>query len=126
MFFDTHHKTSDFICDGLLLWWRRRSQHLCDLRQLVIHLDNGLECNGRCSQFLLRMSEFTDLTGLDVLLGRLGKSWNGYLLSTVSAVLHRSGNFLWKGARTIVRLLDGVYEKGVKVCGSEKTGRIQK
>ena len=50
----------------------------------------------------------------------LEKSWNGYLLSTVSAVMNRAGNFLWKGARTIVRLLDGMYEKGVKVCGSEK------
>ena len=50
----------------------------------------------------------------------LEKSWNGYLLSTVSAVLNRAGNFLWKGARTIVSLLDAVYENGVKVCGSEK------
>jgi len=50
----------------------------------------------------------------------LEKSWNGYLLSTASAVLNRAGNFLWKGARAIVRLLDAVYEKGVKVCGSEK------
>jgi len=93
---------------------------------------------GGVSQFLLRMSEFSDLTGLSVRLvyyppyhskynaierywAGLEKSWNGYLLSTVSAVLHRAGNFLWKGARTIVRLLDGMYEKGVKVCGSEKT-----
>ena len=56
----------------------------------------------------------------------LEKSWNGYLLSTVSVVLHRAGNFLWKGARTIVGLLDGVYEKGVKVCGSEKTDLEQR
>ena len=51
----------------------------------------------------------------------LEKCWNGYLLSTVSGALHRAGNFLCKGACTIVRLLDAVYEKGVKVCGSEKT-----
>jgi Rhodopirellula transposase DDE domain len=138
VFFGTNCKTSDFICDGLLLWWQRKRQHLCGLKQLVINLDNGPECNGRRSQFLLRMSEFADLTGMSVRLvyyppyhskynaierywAGLEKSWNGYLLSTVNVVLQRAGNFLWKGARTIVRLLDAVYEKGVKVCGSEKT-----
>lgn len=138
VFFGTHCKTSDFIGDGLLLWWQHRRPELCGVKQLVINLDNGPECNGRRSQFLLRMTEFADMTGLCVRLvyyppyhskynaierywAGLEKSWNGYLLSTVSAVLHRAGNFLWKGARTIVSLLDGVYEKGVKVCGSEKT-----
>lgn len=138
VFFGTNYKTSDFIADGLLAWWQYRRQELGGVKQLVINLDNGPECNGRRSQFLLRMSEFADLTGMRVRLvyyppyhskynaierywAGLEKSWNGYLLSTMSAVLHRAGNFLWKGARTIVRLLDAVYEKGVKVCGSEKT-----
>ena len=143
LFFGTHYKTSDFIGDGLLLWWQHRRQELGGVKQLVINLDNGPECNGRPSQFLLRMSEFADLTGLSVRLvyyppyhskynaierywAGLEKSWNGYLLGTVSAVLNRAGNFLCKGARTIVRLLDGVYEKGVKVCGSEKTDLEQR
>ena len=143
LFFGTHYKTSDFMGDGLLLWWQHRRQELRGIKQLVINLDNGPECNGRRSQFLLRMSEFADLTGLSVRLvyyppyhskynaierywAGLEKSWNGYLLSTVSAVLNRAGNFLWKGARTIVRLLDGVYEKGVKVCASEKTDLEQR
>ena len=50
----------------------------------------------------------------------LEKSWNGYLLSTVDTVLNRAGNFVWKGMRTVARLLDGVYEKGVSVCSDEK------
>ncbi len=29
--------------------------------------------------------------------------------------------FIWKGVRTVARLLDEPYEKGVKVCGNEKT-----
>jgi len=137
VFFGTNYKTSDFIGDGLLLWWQHKRQELGGVKQLVINLDNGPECNGRRSQFLLRMSEFADLTGMSVRLvyyppyhskynaierywAGLEKSWNGYLLSTVSAVLNRAGNFLWKGVRTIVSLLEAVYEKGVKVCGSEK------
>jgi hypothetical protein len=138
VFFGTNYKTSNFICDGLLLWWQHRRQELRGVKQFVINLDNGPECNGRRSQFLLRMTEFADMTGLCVRLvyyppyhskynaikhywAGLEKCWNGYLLGTVSAVLHRAGNFLWKGARTIVRLFDAMYAKGVKVCGSEKT-----
>ena len=51
----------------------------------------------------------------------LEKSWNGYLLDTVNAVLNRSANFLWKGLRTTVTLLDVLYEKGVRLCKGERT-----
>ncbi|MGH8547078.1 MAG: ISAzo13-like element transposase-related protein, partial [Methylococcales bacterium] len=100
--------------------------------------DNGPECNGHRSQFLLRMAEFAELTGLRVRLvyyppyhskynaiarywAGLEKSWNGYLLSTAGTVLKRAGNFFWNGMRTVVQLLDAPYKKGVKVCGKGKT-----
>ena len=51
----------------------------------------------------------------------LERSCNGYLLSTVETVLNRAGNFCWNGMRTIARWVDAVYEKGVKVCGGDKT-----
>ena len=137
LFFGTNYKTSDFMADGLLLWWRHRQPELPVLKQLVIDLDNGPECNGRRSQFLLRMTEFADLTGLCVRLvscppyhskynaielywAGLEKSWNGYLLSTVDTVINRAGNFCWKGMRTMACLVDAIYEKGVKLCGIEK------
>ena len=137
LFFGTNYKTSDFIADGLNLWWTERRQELCSVKQLVINLDNGPECNGRRSQFLLRMTEFADATGLCIRLvhyppyhskynaierywAGLERSWNGYLLSTVSTVINRASNFLWKGVRTIAKLLDTPYEKGVKVSGSAK------
>jgi hypothetical protein len=66
LFFTDHYKTSDFIVDGLFKWWNHRSQELVDVKSLVINLDNGPECSGRRSQFLLRMTEFVDLTGLTV------------------------------------------------------------
>lgn len=138
LFFGTSYKTSDFIVDGLLLWWEERKQDLCDVKQLVINVDNGPECSGRRTQFLRRLIEFADLTGLRVRIiyyppyhskyngierywAGLEKSWNGYLLDTVETVLKRAGNFFWKGLRTVTRLLDAPYEKGVKVCGDEKT-----
>ena len=137
LFFGTNYKTSDFMADGMLLWWQRRKAQLPGIKQLVINLDNGPECNGRRSQFLLRMAEFSDMTGLCVRLvyyppyhskynaierywAGLEKSWNGYLLSTTDAVINRAGNFCWKGMRTMACLVDAVYEKGVKLCSNEK------
>jgi len=137
IFFGTSYKTSDFIIDGLFLWWEERKHELCGLKQIVINVDNGPECSGRRTQFLFRLMEFADMTGLRVRIiyyppyhskynsierywAGLEKSWNGYLLDTVEAVLKRAGNFFWKGLRTVTRLLDTPYKKGVKVSGHEK------
>lgn len=134
LFFTASNKTSDFLVDGLFSWWNQRKTDLSDVKQLVINMDNGPECSGRRSQYLLRMAEFADSTGLAIRLvyyppyhskyngierywAGLEKSWNGYLLDTVDTVLNRAANFFWKGVRTTVELLGSVYEKGVKVIG---------
>ena len=143
LFFGTHYKTSDYLVDGFLLWWAERKHELSGLKNLIINLDNGPECNGHRSQFLLRMTEFADTTGLCVRLvyyppyhskynsierycTGLEKSWNGYLLSTVDTVLKRAGNFFWKDIRTVACLLDRAYAKGIKVCGHEKVALEQR
>ena len=137
LFFTSSYKTSDFMVDGLTLWWRERKKDLSGVKRLVINSDNGPECSGRRSQFLQRMVNFADMTGLEVRLiyyppyhskyngierywARLEKSWNGYLLESVHIVLNRAGNFFWKGLRASVHLLSATYQKGVKVCGKEK------
>ncbi len=66
LFFTSSYKTSDFMVDGLLLWWNERKQDLSLVKHLVINMDNGPECSGHRSQFLLRMVEFADVTGLSV------------------------------------------------------------
>jgi len=66
LFFGTHYKTSDYLVDGFLLWWAERKHELSGLKKLTINLDNGPECNGHRSQFLLRMTAFADTTGLCV------------------------------------------------------------
>jgi hypothetical protein len=137
IFFTKSNKTSDFIVDGLLGWWQIRKEEMTMVKHLVINMDNGPECSGHRSQFLLRMVEFVDLTKITVRLvyyppyhskyngierywAGLEKSWCGYLLDTVNTVLNRAGNFFWKGVRTTVSLLEKVYEKKIRVCGKEK------
>ena len=95
LFFGTNHKTSDFMVDGLLLWWQERKQELPGLRQLVINLDNGPECNGRRTQFLLRMIEFADLTGLSVRTG---------LLPALSQQVQRHRALLGRAGKIMERL----------------------
>jgi len=64
LFFTGSYKTGDFMVDGFFLWWNERKQDLSDIRRLVINMDNGPECSGRRTQFLLRLTEFADETGL--------------------------------------------------------------
>ena len=137
LFFGSSYKTSDFLVDGLFLWWEERQKEFPHIKHLVINMDNGPECSGHRSQFLYRMAEFADVTGLWIRLiyyppyhskynsierywAGLEKSWNGYLLDTVATVLHRAATFAWKGTQPIVKLLETVYKKGVKLCNKDK------
>lgn len=137
LFFTDSYKTSDFMGDGLMLWWISRKDDLKHIKRLVINMDNGPECSGRRTQFLKRMIEFADTTEITVHLiyyppyhskynsierywAGLEKSWNGYLLDSVNTVLSRAANFAWKGVRSTVHMLGAVYEKGIKVCGKNR------
>ncbi len=94
--------SSDFWVAALMAWWRGvRSSHR-GIRRLVIYLDNGPENSGRRTQFLKRMVQFADWSGLVVRLvyyppyqskynpiercwSSLEKKWNGVLLGDVRA-----------------------------------------
>ena len=96
LFFTESCKTSDFMVDGLQLWWRENQGRMAGIKRVVINLDNGPECSGHRSQFLRRMVAFADREELEVRLiyyppypskyngierywGGLERSWNGYL-----------------------------------------------
>jgi hypothetical protein len=136
LFFGESHKTSDFMVDGLEAWWELRKPTLSSISTLVINSDNGPECSGHRTQYLQRLVEFADKTGLIIRLvyyppyhskynaierfwAGLEKSWNGYLLDSEETVLQRAGNFIWKGTRTMVTMMAGVYEKGVKLAADQ-------
>jgi hypothetical protein len=66
LFFTSSYKTGDFMVDGFFLWWNERKQELSNVKRLFINMDNGPECIGRRTQFLPRLGEFADVTGLIV------------------------------------------------------------
>ena len=51
--------------------------------------------------------------------GALEKHWNGTLLTTIPIVLKWAQSMTWKEIRPIVRTLDGVYSRGVKLNKSK-------
>jgi predicted RNA-binding protein with PIN domain len=64
--FGTSNETSDFIADGLELWWEENKERHSHIKELVINLDNGPHINSHRTQFIKRMIEFADKTGLKI------------------------------------------------------------
>jgi transposase len=130
--FGTSRETSDFIGDALDQWWDERGPHYARVKRLQIELDNGPEINSSRTQFMKRLAEFADRTGLEIELvylppyhskynpiercwGVLENHWNGALLCSIETVLHWASTMTWRGIKPIVHLVDKVYERGVRL-----------
>jgi hypothetical protein len=129
-------ETSDAWADALQIWWRQARTGLGPIKRLVIYLDNGPKNSGRRTQFLKRMVEFADWSGLEVRLvyyppyhskynpiercwSSLEKKWNGILLDRLKVVLQCAVRMTWKRRHPTVRRLDGVYPQGVRLTAKE-------
>ena len=130
------HDTSDAWVDALRMWWTRVGPGLGSIKRLVIYLDNGPKNSGRRTQFLKRMVEFADWSGLEVRLvyyppdhskynpiercwSALEKKWNGVLLNAWKVVLQCALRMRWKGRHPTVKRLAGEYADGVRVSAAE-------
>jgi hypothetical protein len=129
-------ETSDAWVDALQLWWRQVRADLGHIKRLVVYLDNGPKNSGRRTQFLKRMVQFVDWSGLEVRLvyyppyhskynpiercwSALEKKWNGVLLNGLKVVLQCALRMTWKGRHPTVRRLHGAYPAGVRVAAKE-------
>ena len=130
--FSTSIETSDFVVDCLELWWEENKERHVNIRKLVINLDNGPHVNSYRTQFIKRMIEFTDKTGLEIQLiyyppyhskynsiercwGVLEMHWNGTLLSSVDKAIRWAETMTWNSVHPAVHLIDKVYQNGVKL-----------
>jgi Rhodopirellula transposase DDE domain len=129
-------ETSDAWVDALRMWWGQARAGLGHVKRLVVYLDNGPKNSGRRTQFLKRMVEFADWSGLEVRLvyyppyhskynpiercwSALEKKWNGVLLDRLKVVLQCALRMTWKGDHPTVKRLDGVYPDGVRLKARE-------
>jgi len=130
--FGTSRETSDFLVDGLEMWWQERKASHGHVRQLVINLDNGPSLASNRTQFIKRITEFADWSGLDIRLvyyppyhskynpverlwGILENHWNGTLLVDRATAIAWAKTMTWKGISPMVKVLDKVFETGVKI-----------
>jgi hypothetical protein len=129
-------ETSDAWVDALQQWWRQVRLGLGHIKRLVIYLDNGPKNSGRRTQFLKRMVQFADWTGLEIRLvyyppyhskynriercwSSLQKKWNGVLLNCLKVVLQCALRMTWKRLHPTVKRLHGTYPDGVRVPAKE-------
>jgi hypothetical protein len=129
-------ETSDAWVDALQVWWLRVRSGLGHVKRLVISLDNGPKNSGRRTQFLKRMVQFADRSGLEIRLvyyppyhskynpiercwSALEKKWNGVLLNGLKVVLQCALRMKWKGQHPTVKRLHGEYPDGVRVAAKE-------
>ena len=136
LYFGQSAETSDFIVDCLLAWWQAHRQDYPEVEELAIDLDGGSAIRSNRTQFIKRMAQFCQTTGLKVHLiyyppyhskynpiercwAALENYWNGALLTTVEAALQWASNMTWNGLKPLVQLVDGVYQKQITVPKEE-------
>jgi transposase len=128
----TSKVTSDCLVDRLEQWWERVRARFAHITTLVVNLDNGPENHSRRTQFMLRLLEFAQKSGLTLRLayyppyhskynpvercwGILENHWNGSLLDSVETVLKFAASMTWKGQHPVVEVVTTGYETGVKL-----------
>ena len=129
-------ETSDFWVDGLQLWWGLVKDQYGSIRRLVIYLDNGPNNSGTRTQFIRRLVEFADCSGLVIRLvyyppyhskynpiercwSTLEQKWGGALLNCLKVILQQALRMIWKGCHPTVKRLAGDYPDGIRLSKKE-------
>lgn len=123
---------ADAWVDSLEHFWQQQGHRFPNTTHLVLNLDNGPENNSHRTQFMARLVQFADKTGLTITLayyppyhskynfiercwGVLENVWRGHLLDCVEAVVAFASKMRYNGVQAVVRLVDKVYEQGVRL-----------
>lgn len=132
LFAVTTKVTSDCLADCLTSFWSEQRHRFPQVETLLLNFDNGPECHSRRTQFMARMADFADNTGMTVRLayyppyhskynpiercwGVLEQHWNGSLLDSVEAVERFAASMTWKGAHPVVKVVTTAYRTGIKL-----------
>ena len=136
MIFTSSRETSDFWMDALKMWWLSVKDKQGHIKRLVIYLDNGPKNSGSRTQWLKRLVEFADWSGLEIRLvyyppyhskynpiercwSALEQKWGGTLLNRLKVILREALRMSWQGMPPEVKRLEGNYAKGVRLTAKE-------
>ena len=134
LYFTESNITADFMVDALEdLWLSLEKQ--TELHTIVINADNGPENSSRRTQFIKRIVDFAESKSVDANLayyppyhskynpiervwGVLENHWRGQLFDSIDKVIGLAKTMTWKGKNPVVKVVDRVYETGVKLSKS--------
>lgn len=129
LWFTEGKATADFMVDCIEQMWDRIKDRE-HIHTLVINADNGPENSGRRTQWLKRLTEFSDRHRINIQLayyppyhskynpverlwGVLENHWRGELLETVEKTLGLARSMAYKGVHPVVRKVRKTYKSGV-------------
>ncbi len=132
LWFSESKVTADFMVDRLEELWPRLRAENPEVEVLVINADNGPESDGRRTQWLKRLAEFSTTHDIVIQLayyppyhskynpiervwGVLENHWNGELLSTAEKALGMARSMAYKGLNPVVTLVTKTYQTGVRL-----------
>jgi hypothetical protein len=136
LIFTSSRETSDFWADALVMWWESVKGEMGHVKRLVIYLDNGPKNSGTRTQWIKRMVEFADWSGLEIRLvyyppyhskynpiercwSSLEQKWGGTLLNSLKVILREARRMSWMKKRPTVKRLHGDYAEGVRLSKKE-------
>lgn len=136
LIFTRSRETSDFWGDALKVWWRSVKGEQGPIKRLVIYLDNGPKNAGTRTQWLKRMVEFADWSGLTIRLvyyppyhskynpiercwSALEQKWGGTLLNSLKVILQQALRMTWLKRHPQLKRLEGDYAEGVRLSKKE-------
>jgi transposase len=137
----TSKVTSDCLVDRIEEWWKEVGERFRHVTRLLLNLDNGPENHSRRSQFIQRLIQFVDKTGLTIELayyppyhskynpiercwGVLEQHWNGSLLDELQVALDFIESMTWRGVHPVVMAATKLYRNGVKL-GKEAMAALE-
>src|SRR5262249_13269410 len=130
--FTKSRETSDFWVDALKLWWLSVKSEQSPIKQLVIYLDTGPKNSGTRTQWLKRMVEFADWSGLTIRLvyyppyhskynpiqrfwSAVEKKWGGTPRNSLEVMLKQAQRMPWLKRHPVIKRLEGDYAEGVRL-----------
>ena len=132
LYLTTGPVTADLLVDCLHDTWLRIEQDFPQVRTLLLNLDNGPENHSRRTQFMHRLTQLADTSGLTLELayyppyhskynpiervwGVLEQHWNGSLLDSIQTVFNFAQTMTYNGVRPVVDRVETLYQTGVKL-----------
>lgn len=132
LYLTTGPVTADLLVDCLHDTWLMIEQDFPQVRTLLLNLDNGPENHSRRTQFMHRLTQLADTSGLTLELayyppyhskynpiervwGVLEQHWNGSLLDSIQTVFNFAQSMTYNGVHPVVDMVETLYHTGVKL-----------